>query len=291
MMRFGASSRATATLCFVVACGQVRDDLGENQSRPGGASADGGKGAGGNPNDADAGAALAGASGRGGAANGAAPGRGGNGASTGGNGTNAGGSGASAGGSTSNTGGNAGMTGTGGTTSIDAGPASGGVPGGHDDVFKKPTVWIGQVDPSVSYPAVVTDAGQLPEKVVLVLDMIVNAVVTGTITFGEGTKPTPENISTLYPKAFAENWQYSPAPAFPYSIVASELKDNRLAIFFAPAELAAPCPNPGPCGSSSQPNLRKVDLLIDGETMAGEISRPPGNFLGGVPEIRLKRYQ
>src|SRR5690349_5302380 len=209
---------AAIAMCGVVACGQVRDDLGENRSRPGAVDHDGGNAAGGSGNDADAGgAARGGASDRGGTANGAAPGRGGNGANNGGNGASAGGSSANAAGSSSNTGGAAGMTGAGGTTSIDGGPASGGVPGVPDEVFERPTVWIGQVDPAVTYPTVITDAGANPEKVVLVLDKIAHAAVTGTITFGEGTKPTPDNLSTLFPNALGTNWQYSPAPAFPYS--------------------------------------------------------------------------
>jgi hypothetical protein len=143
----------------------------------------------------------------------------------------------------------------------------------------------------VSYPRIDTDAGASPERVVLVLDAITDAVVTGTITFGEGTRPTPQNLSTLFPGAISAVWQFSPAPAFPYSIVASELKENRLSLFFAPEELAVPCPDASLCGSSGQPNLRKVDLLVDGETMAGEISQPAGNWLAQVPQLRLQRYQ
>jgi hypothetical protein len=38
-------------------------------------------------------------------------------------------------------------------------------------------------------------------------------------------------------------------------------------------------------------SVRKVDLVVTGDTMEGEMTRPAGNWLGGVPDIKLKRVQ
>lgn len=177
-------------------------------------------------------------------------------------------------------------------------------------------MWIGQVSPAVTYPTVLQE-GVTPEKVVLILDAIRQSVVSGTIAFGEGPGPGADPIAA-YPTrtdstgasfpTLSVNWNYSPFPGFPFSLLSSELKGNRLAIDFAPDEIwgawcmaqdpaagSPPDPFSTPscdcAGTTCGVSLRRLDLVVTGDTMEGEMTRLPGNWLGGVPDIKLKRVQ
>jgi hypothetical protein len=150
------------------------------------------------------------------------------------------------------------------------------------------------------------------ERVVLILDALTTSSVTGTITFGEGSIPDPDPLD-VYPtlefpdgltgETVGENWAYSPFPGFPFALVASERRGDRLVLSFVPKEIWAEWCGTitsdselrsysrcdctlTPCVGLEEP-LRRVELLLIGNTMDGEMSRPPGNLLGGVPSIRL----
>jgi hypothetical protein len=124
----------------------------------------------------------------------------------------------------------------------------------------------------------------------LILDSM-RAAITGTVTLGEG--PLPMNDPReIYPTwrapdgeydTIADNWRYSPFPGFPYTLRASELRGDRLVLNFAPWEVVTP-----ECAGC---DLRRLDLLVRGDTLEGEMSRPAGNGLGAVPSIRLQRIR
>jgi hypothetical protein len=125
---------------------------------------------------------------------------------------------------------------------------------------KQPTVWIGQVDPSVTWAAydggdtVVASAPSEPippEKVVLILKPLTNPV-EGTITFGDlGPPPPATDPKQSYPPkpilvqdAFGtspfspdEDLAQSPYPGFSYSLVSSDLSGNLLHLGFVPSEI------------------------------------------------------
>jgi hypothetical protein len=44
------------------------------------------------------------------------------------------------------------------------------------------------------------------------------------------------------------------------------------------------------CDALDEP-LRRLDLVVTGDTMEGQMTRPAGNWLGAVPAIRLQRVQ
>jgi hypothetical protein len=263
-MRAGREHSCTLVVvaCALLACGKVQDATDSARSSPGGTSG-GGQGSGE------------------GASGGSRTGEG----ASGGSGIGEGASGGS---------------GTAGTGSEPRDPE---VPA---DVFERPTVWIGEVESPVTYPTTLGDDPS-PERVILILDAI-RSSVTGTITFGEGPLPAPDphdvyptwtSVDGTWP-TLSENWDYSPFPGFPYSIVSSDLWDNRLSINFATPEIWADlcsqsgggrctCSD-GVCESASEP-VRRLELVVTGDSMAGQMSRPSGNWLGGVPAIRLQRVQ
>jgi hypothetical protein len=231
-------------------------------------------------------------------------------ASGGGAGAPSAGAGTSAGGSSGGENGS-GAGASGGSGAASPSPGTGGSSLDSEDVpielFERPTVWIGEVESAVTYPNVHEDHSS-PERVILILDAM-RSSVTGTLTFGEGPLPAPDPLE-IYPTwtgpdgtwpTYPENWDYSPFPGFPYAIVSSDLRDNRLSINFATREVWAEwckahsggqwctCDG-GTCEASSEP-VRRLELVVTGDTMAGQISRPAGNWLGGVPAIRLLRVQ
>jgi len=70
------------------------------------------------------------------------------------------------------------------------------------DLTLRPTVWVGETDRTVTFPATAFDGGDTitvppdglaptpPEKIVLILDTVTDSVM-GTITFGDGSPPPP----------------------------------------------------------------------------------------------------
>jgi hypothetical protein len=131
------------------------------------------------------------------------------------------------------------------------------------DLLQGPTVWIGQTDAIVTYPADY-DGGAVvpyndapfngaggPEKVVLILDAMTNPLL-GTITFGDiGPPPPATDPNQPYPPAptmlqdpngqrsplVPGNWVQWPFPGFSYSLVASTLSGNLLQLAFVPPQL------------------------------------------------------
>lgn len=128
------------------------------------------------------------------------------------------------------------------------------------DLTHGPSVWIGQVDMTVTYPAgydggdVVPDDTTLltaPEKVVLILSATTGPV-SGTITFGDDSPPPratdPKMSYPLEPTMLRDpsgqtfpllptNWMNSPFPGFSYSLVSSTLSGNLLELAFVPTDL------------------------------------------------------
>jgi hypothetical protein len=123
-----------------------------------------------------------------------------------------------------------------------------------------PTVWVGQSDTTVTFPAGY-DGGTVvadncapptgPEKVVLILDAVANPVI-GTITFGDlGPPPPATDPNQPYPPAptmhqdpngqtfplLPENWAQAPFPGFSYSLVSSMLSGDLLHLAFVPGQL------------------------------------------------------
>jgi hypothetical protein len=285
------------------ACGEVRGSVDSTSvpdgDRDGGGSNGGGSNGGGSPNGGNP-------SGGGTTGSGATNGSAGDGAgNTGPGGTGTAGTG---------TGGN----GAGGGTAIsDAGAAPDALPPGVPPViFERPTVWIGEIETTVTYPG--DPLSGIPQRVVLVLDAITGAV-TGSVTFGSGAPPAaPTSADAPYPAeprtwqdaegewpVIDSNWIYSPYDGFEYSILSSELRGNRLTLSFAPVELwrdwcvlhasagatTSPCScTAAGCGPAFDPS-RKFDLVVNGDTMEGELARPAGNWLGEPPGIRLRRVR
>lgn len=89
-----------------------------------------------------------------------------------------------------------------------------------------------------------------------------------TWTGSDGTWPT-------YP----QNWDINPYPGFPYSLLSSELKANRLALTFAPREV---------WGTGEDQPTRRLDLLVTGDTMSGEFAAVGPGF---PAVILLKRVR
>jgi hypothetical protein len=157
---------------------------------------------------------------------------------------------------------------------VPRGTEDGGVPGvGPSDAHasddqdspptalrKGPTVWVGQSNSTVTFPAGY-DGGNVvpennnpatgPEKVVLILDAENNPVI-GTITFGDvAPPPAATDPNQPYPPSptmrrnpngqtfpiGAETWAQSPFPGFSYSLVSSMLSGNLLNLAFVPAQL------------------------------------------------------
>jgi hypothetical protein len=189
-----------------------------------------------------------------------------------------------------------GSPGAGGASNLGGAGGASGVGGVSDpaaDIRIQPTVWIGEVESAVTVGAVGT---QEPQKVILILDAVTTTSITGTVTFGEGPLPSADSS---YPSD-----EYAPSPGYPYSLLSSELKGDRLSLNLAPLEsLALWCAvqtpdrvgtacdcSVNPCQSAKQP-LRGFELVVAGNTMAGEMTRPSGDWLGGVPAIRLHRVQ
>jgi hypothetical protein len=133
------------------------------------------------------------------------------------------------------------------------------------DLAVQPTVWIGETDTVVTFPATAFDGGDTimaapgpnastpHQKVVLILDAVTDSV-TGTITFGDGgpLPPPAADPKQPYPPAPTKAigldgatigevsiayWQYAPYPGFSYSLVSSHMVGNLLNLAFVPAEI------------------------------------------------------
>jgi hypothetical protein len=198
------------------------------------------------------------------------------------------------------------------------------------DLTHRPTVWVGQIDPTVTYPAA-WDGGtvireslppSVPDKVVLILDAETNPLM-GTVTFGDvGPPPPPTDPNQPYPPAPTmverangqtipyntenPNWFTAPFPGFSYSLVASTLSRNLLQLAFAlpqlwqgwcaiqnssmPADLYPCICDGGACTSPSSPLLH-LTLTVSGDTMQGQLLTPTLVLPSDPPQIRLQRVQ
>jgi hypothetical protein len=127
---------------------------------------------------------------------------------------------------------------------------------------QQPTVWIGEVDPAVTYPpnydggdtvaAYVPPAPLPPEKVVLILEPLANPV-EGTITFSDLSPPPPPTDPnqdyppkpTLVQQPDGQTFPFSPGDlmtqypyaGFSYSLVSSDLSGDLLHLGFVPSEI------------------------------------------------------
>jgi len=125
---------------------------------------------------------------------------------------------------------------------------------------QQPTVWIGEVDPAVTYPpeydggdtVLASPAESLPpEKVVLILKPLANPL-EGTITFGDLSPPLPPTDPkkdyppkpTLVQLPDGQTFPFSPThltqypyAGFSYSLVSSDLSGNLLHLGFVPSEV------------------------------------------------------
>jgi hypothetical protein len=187
----------------------------------------------------------------------------------------------------------------------------------------KPTVWVGEVETTVTYPEVLT--ANAPQKVVLVLGAVTGSVIGGTVTFGSGSPPPPPTDPTLpYPpeptdfetdaqSILPENWTISPYPAFAYSLVSSTVLGSSLTLAFEPTEIwrqwcaiqnppqGQPTIDPGlgmpvcTCDASScslaSGSNRRFDLAVTGDQMQGQLVQLAGPWITVPPAIRLQRVQ
>jgi hypothetical protein len=189
-------------------------------------------------------------------------------------------------------------------------PSSGGADAGPPIVEETgtqamrqgPTVWLGEVERVVTYPETLIPYTGERQRVLLILDKVASAV-TGTVTFGSRPPPPPpKSLSDPYPARVSDsNLEHSPYDGFAYSIVSSELRGNTLILAFVPREVFAPrCAlNPGPgdyycdcddagCWSKSGPEQR-LELVVSGERLEGQLSRWDGASLGETPAVKLDR--
>jgi hypothetical protein len=205
--------------------------------------------------------------------------------------------------------------------------ASGDEGGPPPELTHQPTVWIGETDRTVTFPAGFDGGDPVPyqpdptppEKVVLILNVVTNSV-TGTITFGDNSPPAPpvdpkqdyppkptmrrDPNGQTYP-LLSDNWTLHPYAGFSYSLVSSALSGNLLNLAFVPSELwrdwcaiqdSTPSPHKsshcecdaGSCRALSSP-VRRFDLTVNGNTMQGELSEPGLSALVASPAIRLQR--
>lgn len=205
----------------------------------------------------------------------------------------------------------------GGTESTGGAENTGGLPSdvaeeeGTKAMRAGPTVWVGQVETTVTYPEVVDDPPELsPQKVVMILDRVASGV-TGTITFGSGhPPPAPTDPDLPYPPgaeaefAFinSSNLAFCPYDAFEYSIVSSELRGNTLVLAFVPFEIFRDwctlqtrsqeiCLCDGDRCRGPDGPTRRIELAVTGTTLSGQLSRPPGNYLGEVSAMKLERVK
>jgi hypothetical protein len=168
-----------------------------------------------------------------------------------------------------------------------------------------PTVWLGEVEMVVTYPEVMNPYTGERQRVLLILDKVASAV-TGTVTFGSRPPPpAPKNLSDPYPDRVSDsNLGHLPYDGFAYSIVSSELRGNTLVLAFVPWEIYAPwcallapdpisiachCDDAG-CWSRLGPE-RRLELVVTGEHLEGQLSRPDGPWLGEAPAIKLDRVR
>jgi hypothetical protein len=99
------------------------------------------------------------------------------------------------------------------------------------------------------------------------------------------------------------NLGHSPYDGFAYSIVSSELRGNTLLLAFVPWEVYGPLCALGPdppyyycdcgdtgCWSISGPE-RRLELVVSGERLEGQLSRPDGASLGETPAVKLDRVR
>jgi hypothetical protein len=195
------------------------------------------------------------------------------------------------------------------------------------DLTQGPTVWVGQIDMTVTWPYDY-DGGTVlignglspavtgPEKVVLILDAATNPLV-GTITFGDvGPPAPPKDPSQAYPLTLElpdgqtltgslGNLFQSPFPGFSYPLVSSTLSGNLLQLAFVPAQVwqawcaiqdssmpdalaMYPCIcDGGSCTAPSNP-IRQLTLTVSGDSMQGQLF---GIIGGAMSDIRLQRVQ
>jgi hypothetical protein len=118
--------------------------------------------------------------------------------------------------------------------------------GAVSDLTGQTTVWIGEVESTVTYPEDVYTME--PQKVVLVLGPIAGSIIVGTVTFGSSPAPPPPLDPTQpYPPSPAvdgqsinvspSTWTGSPYSGFAYSLISSTLQGSNLALAFEPSEV------------------------------------------------------
>jgi hypothetical protein len=166
-------------------------------------------------------------------------------------------------------------------------------------------VWLGEVETVVTYPEILVPYTGERQRVLLILDKAATAV-TGTVTFGSRPPPpAPQNVTDPYPDRFSDsNLAHHPYDGFAYSIVSSELRGNTLILAFVPWELYAPwcallspdpysfsceCDDAG-CWGKSGPEQR-LELVVSGERLEGQLARADGPWLSQVPAIKLDRVR
>jgi hypothetical protein len=178
------------------------------------------------------------------------------------------------------------------------------------------TVWVGEVDPTATYAESLDSKG--PQRVLLILGPIKDSIV-GTVTFDSASPPpSPRDPTQVYPptpanpdggtySVISDNWMTRPYPGFVYSLVSSAVQGNHILSAFVPAELwrdwcaiqvptAAGSPSARcqcdtkTCRSVSAPT-RRLDLVVNGDAMQGELAQPYGPWLTSPAIIRLKRIQ
>ena len=192
------------------------------------------------------------------------------------------------------------------------------------------TVWIGQVDGTVTFPESIYSSQ--PQRVVLILGAITASTIVGTVTFGDRAAPPPPVSATqTYPptppipggvdassfEILPVNWTQSPYEGFTYTLVSSTLREGRLALAFAPSEvwnawcaLQDPRNDPPPdpamiapidtmpvctCGQTScravSVPTQQIDLTASGGEMQGQYDLQPNPLAPPPPMIRLQRVQ
>jgi hypothetical protein len=270
---------ATLLVCLVCGCGQVRDETGTSSTSGGAARGFG----------AAAGAIEGGVGGRGGSGAGR------------------------------------------GASDLGAGwasPDAGSLP---PALLAQPTVWVGQVASTFTYSPSAeayhyVANRQTPQRLVLILAPVAHGIVSGTITFGDGPAPAPPtNRDAPYPPDLAsladggagssywETWLSVPYDGFSYTLVSSTSYGARLALDFVPGELfrdwcalihpsvllpaITGTTSQGQCDCSASPcrsvqaPTRRVDLLVSGDSMQGQLGDDSRGSLAMPRDIRLERVQ